>query len=507
MELKARELSISTCTITTHINCNVDLSLISRYNNIYNYTNKILDLKNGGLFHQEYINDYPRTNLSISVLKLLKKTNKYNKKEFNNQSTLNFKYYNSHRVNIKLFTNGRLELTGIKTEYEAEYVSNCLINILKSIEIPIYYDVLPNPTYIEDQNIPNIALSHHYFLTYTKNISNTSNNLNDGKLDYVRYLKLTNKMYTSLEFEKLVESKKLEITTMKKNITSIVTGIKWEILSCIEWNKLLIHKKKFIIEIMAQFIKVLPGILLNISLFDNSNNYLEFRSLFLEELNKQITNYMVKKIYDYKKLEKVYKEDNLILEKIKLNSSIISRLINANNIYKFKIDDINLSNSHHKYKVSNIETHLINSDYNVNFFINLDELVKVLTSYGIFNYYNPNSYPGILAKFYYNPNNIVQGICNCDRHCSTREKKSICTKITICIFRPGSIIITGSKSIVQLTNTYSIINSILFDHYNNIKGIIMDDDIKQNSFQNNTLRKIGRRDSILYFPKSRLIIK
>ena len=494
MELKARSLAISTSTITSYLNREVPLAFISRFGPIYNYNNTQLDTKTGGVFHQENINDYIRTNLDPIIAKQIKAA-KRRRKEFNNQATIHYKYYESHRVNIKLFTNGRLELTGIKTEQETELVSNLLIDTLKSIKIPIYYGV--KPQYYDDTNQPNIPISHHLFIIYQSN----------GTLDFTRYLATTSKYYTSADMENLLTTKKKEITTMKKIITATVDSIKWDTISHIEWNNTPPHKQKindFTTPIIASFNSALPGITIELPEFEPTSNYLEFRSILLEELNKQISNYMENIFHEYNKLANVYQEDVAVLTKIASNTTILANITKPGQIYYFAIDDIVKITG--DYKVSNIETHLINSDYNVNFYINLDQLVKILTAYGIYNYYNPNSYPGILAKFYFNPSNPIQGICNCERHCSTREKKSVCTKITISVFRPGSIIITGSKSIHQLVETYHIFNKILFKHYQEIKGIILEEDIKQNSLLNNELRKLGRKHKIFYFPKSRLVI-
>ena len=494
MELKARELSISTSTITSYLNREVSLPFISRFGNIYNYTNTQLDTKVGGIYHQENINDYPRTNLDPLIIKKLK-LNKRKRKEFNNQATIHYKHYECHHINIKLFTNGRLELTGIKTEQETELVSNLLIETLRSIQVPIYYGI--QPEYFVDTNTHGIPISHHYFLIYKP----------DGTTDFIRYMESTGKYYTSSEIETLLRTKQTEITAMKKNISTTVDTINWETISPLEWNNSALHNQKlreFITPIIAHFNSTLPKINIEIPTFESTGNYLEFRSVFLEELNRQICNYMENIFHDYNKLANVFQEDISVLNIITSNSTVLSKLTTSNRIYKFPIDEV--ISIPGEYRVSDIETHLINSDYNVNFYINLDELVKVLTSYDIYNYYNPTSYPGILAKFYYNDANPIQGICNCERHCSTREKRSICTKITISIFRPGSIIITGSKSIPQLIETYKIFNRILFKHYAEIKGTMLEEDIKQNSILNNELRKLGRKHKIFYFPKSRIVI-
>lgn len=492
-ELKARPLSISTSTITSFINKEVNLSLISRFVNIYNYHNKQLNTKEGGIFHQSYFNDFPRTNLEPVLNKQLK-LHKKKCKEFNNQTTIHYKYYESFRVNIKLFSNGRLELTGIKTEQETEFVSNLLISTLKNISIPIYYEV--EPSFVEDKNQPQVPLSHHYFLLY-----NSSN----GKYSYSRYI--NGKIYTADEIETNIKTRQTEITAMKKNIKTIVDNINWELINYIEWNHTISHMtkvKELIKSVVNQINKILIENRVDINYTGNCSNYLEFRELFTSELNQQLKTYFELVVNQLQKQIRVLRDDVAIVELFNKSQHITSKLTTPQQIYHFNIGEVVQLPG--EYLTTHIETHLINSDYNVNFYINLDELVRVLTNYGMFNYYNPNSYPGILAKFYYNIANPIQGICNCEKHCSTKEKKSICTKITISIFRPGSIIITGSKSIQQLVDTYEAINKILFANYGKIKGTVLEEDIKQNSFKNNELRKLGKKNKIFYFPKSSLLL-
>jgi hypothetical protein len=85
------------------------------------------------------------------------------------------------------------------------------------------------------------------------------------------------------------------------------------------------------------------------------------------------------------------------------------------------------------YHVHSTNTVLINSDFAVNFNINLKKFSKILKKKGLFNTYEPDEHSGINLKYYYNLSNIIQGFCNCNPHCATKEKKSVCTKITILI--------------------------------------------------------------------------
>ena len=53
------------------------------------------------------------------------------KSKFNNQITLVYKYWGFKKINIKIFSNGKLQMTGIQDpEWETKYVGNYLIKLL-----------------------------------------------------------------------------------------------------------------------------------------------------------------------------------------------------------------------------------------------------------------------------------------------------------------------------------------------------------------------------------------
>ena len=159
----------------------------------------------------------------------------------------------------------------------------------------------------------------------------------------------------------------------------------------------------------------------------------------------------------------------------------------------------------HNYYVSGTETVLINSDLSINHNINLKKISKILKNEGLFNTYDPDEYPGVLTKYYYNPNNVVQGICNCPVHCSTREKHSICTKVTISVFRPGSIIITGARKLLHLMAAHDKILKILKDNIKIIKGVDNEDDHKQIAILNNEFRKISKKTRLFFIKKEQIV--
>ena len=165
----------------------------------------------------------------------------------------------------------------------------------------------------------------------------------------------------------------------------------------------------------------------------------------------------------------------------------------------------NIIDKPHNYTVSGTQTVLINSDLSINHNIDLNKISKILKREGLFNTYEPDEYPGVLTKYYYNTNNTTQGICNCPVHCSTREKHSICTKITISVFRPGSIIITGARNLIHLMAAHDKILKILKDNIETVKGIDNEDDHKQIAILNNEFRKISKKPRLFFIKKNQIV--
>jgi TATA-box binding protein (TBP) (component of TFIID and TFIIIB) len=205
-------------------------------------------------------------------------------------------------------------------------------------------------------------------------------------------------------------------------------------------------------------------------------------------------------------------------EKSEKNSNVNSGNVNSGNMSNSNSISINMSipleklellnemiTEPHNYYVSGTETVLINSDLSINHNINLKKISKILKNEGLFNTYDPDEYPGVLTKYYYNPNNVVQGICNCPVHCSTREKHSICTKVTISVFRPGSIIITGARKLLHLMAAHDKILKILKDNIKIIKGVDNEDDHKQIAILNNEFRKISKKTRLFFIKKEQIV--
>jgi hypothetical protein len=77
-------------------------------------------------------------------------------------------------------------------------------------------------------------------------------------------------------------------------------------------------------------------------------------------------------------------------------------------------------------------------------------------------------YQGVNAKFFYNTEKgRTHGICTCSKPCTgkgTGEGDGECKRITLSIFRTGSIIITGGRTMEQIEAAYEFINNIFDKH-------------------------------------------
>ena len=106
---------------------------------------------------------------------------------------------------------------------------------------------------------------------------------------------------------------------------------------------------------------------------------------------------------------------------------------------------------------------LINSNFNIGFEINRETLHNAIIKEGIYSSYEPCIYPGVNIKYYMNINNS-DGICCCKNMCNGKGRANgdgCCKKVTIAVFKSGSIIITGGQNIEQLETAYRFIQNFI----------------------------------------------
>lgn len=125
-------------------------------------------------------------------------------------------------------------------------------------------------------------------------------------------------------------------------------------------------------------------------------------------------------------------------------------------------------------KISSYRITMINSNFNTNFKIDLIKLLEILNSdkYMLFTKFNPEKYRGLIIGYYWNTSYPDRdGKCKCTGKCPGKgngKGNGNCKKVTISVFKSGSIIITGGCLIEQVDDAYRTINTILRDNYTNI---------------------------------------
>ena len=191
-----------------------------------------------------------------------------------------------------------------------------------------------------------------------------------------------------------------------------------------------------------------------------------------KRFDNQLT--IILKIDDYINL-KLFKNGKIQMTGLKNidNGKIaINKIIDI--IKYYNIYDNTISENINDAIMSNYKICLINSDFKYKHKIKRTDLYKyIVNNTDLICSYEPCIYPGVKIQFYYNENK--DGICNCEKYCENKNKNSKCIKITIAIFESGCTIITGSKNIEQINNTYNYIRKLLDNNIDQFKKIDLDE--------------------------------
>jgi len=209
---KPTELEVSTMTCLCLLNTEINLDVLSRFIPVYSINDEIVNSDKGGIVYVEYFMLLPRgqycgkkakikekelqNNLKIRKImghekeyencflgdpnfkepdpnkskKRKKKTIK--KRQFENQATLIFHFNNGRYVNIKVFNNGKIQMTGVRSKAEAHNVITKLVEIIKTTTV--------NQTSIDSESDLNLIENKSFVKNeymYAK-INNTNTNTN-----------------------------------------------------------------------------------------------------------------------------------------------------------------------------------------------------------------------------------------------------------------------------------------------------------------------------------------
>jgi len=108
---------------------------------------------------------------------------------------------------------------------------------------------------------------------------------------------------------------------------------------------------------------------------------------------------------------------------------------------------------------------LINSDFSLGKDIDRDLLQNKLFDNNYYSTFEPDVYPGVNLKYYFNTNNS-NGICRCTSSCTGKgcgDGDGECKRVTIATFKEGNVIITGAKNREQLC----VCKDFIIDFINN----------------------------------------
>jgi len=168
------KLKISTMTCLCKLNIDINLDILSRFVKIYNKTDEIITSGKGGIVYVEYFMLLPsgqycgkkaqikkkELQINLQLKKMFLEDVNYNdkflgdakfpepdpnkskkkkkktikKRKFENQATLIIHFKNRF-VNIKVFNNGKIQMTGVRSVEEAHWVIERLIEIIKETKV------------------------------------------------------------------------------------------------------------------------------------------------------------------------------------------------------------------------------------------------------------------------------------------------------------------------------------------------------------------------------------
>lgn len=494
--VKPSELKVSTYTMVCNINSKIELHILSRCIPIYQDKHPFTLTEKGtfisiSTYSASSMTDMPRGKFPPKNVP---------KRVFNNEITMLYKYHGFKHINLKIFTNGMLQMTGIiDPKWESKHISKILVDTFKSLRYRIYKSLPENKAEINNFDFVTCWNKNSNKVEYyRRNINSYSPEciLSQGLLYNFNNNEWDNQEITQTKLNTFISKAEQELAELET--------LRMELLNTYE----------FTADIRS-------------ALYRRVNKFEKIKKLdkkMLDYENLKFRDYIIEFVINITKFYKSYK--------VRITQLIITDELFVNNIttqYGTHIKDIitaditkpvsEITNiieldtcisSCQTYNLSNVTIELINSDYNNRFLNNLIKIHELLNGpeYNIYNYYKPDAkYAGIIAKFMYNPTYLditkyKPGKCYCAKSCITNTHP-VCVPISISIFRPGSIIITSAKQIKQLVCVYNFLNKFFRDNFNTISYIDIHD--TKDHFLLNEERRITRKETLVYVRRDKII--
>lgn len=400
---------ISTITLSTHYpKCNLNLINIGKYLQVDDIIIGIkYECSNLNIMKGKY---------STTIYKKAKNKdeNKINKVLFYNQITI-IVNNNGNNVNVKLFKNGSLHLTGCKSISEGAEVTKLLYNKLISLR-----DKKESILLTKDSN--NVLLDKDN-LVYSQNdlqiIGHTKNNsiYTIHKKEYQIDWKTGNFISIKLETQR----KKTLLNLNGDNI-----GFwKIELLK----NKCKLYKKNSNI------------------FYDYKNGFIYYNNntiigKFIYEIDDSFNNKCDDKQNDSNVMEIEYSCNPFCDPNYRLNTDTDTDTDTYTDTYTYTDTDTE-ENKNEFNKFINLDVNCMNIYFTLPFQINRKKLYEKLIDMNYLCKYKPESYSGIKMTYKLPLNGDNNGYCNCSTKCT-------CKNITFLIFQSGNVIATGFKNEEQI---------------------------------------------------------
>jgi TATA-box binding protein (TBP) (component of TFIID and TFIIIB) len=373
------DYKISTITLTTQFkNCNINLFNVGKFLDI---DETITGIK----YSQGNFNILKGSYLTTVYRKAkLKQKAKVNNALFYNQVSLIVKIGESN-INVKLFGNGCLHMTGCKTPETGIEVTKIIYNRLNDLR---------------NANCP-IVLSRngHGVLLDKDNLI-----YSEEKHQIIGFYNPETHIYTINKKEYTYDSDNIFIhTKMESKRTRHLIDFNGNLIGTCQIKLLKNHNK----------------------LFKNNGIYYDYDNNLIYYNNDKVIG-SLEYTFEKRKVNETVKETEDVM--------IIDYLCNSFIPCDFKLNDFTK-------ETVDLNVNCINIYFNLNVSINRQRLYDVLLSQNLICKYNPEIYSGIklIYKCPINGGILNKGICNCSNKCT-------CLDIVFLIFQSGNIIVSGFKN-------------------------------------------------------------
>lgn len=382
------------------------------------------------------------------------------------------------------------------------------ISILFNLEIVVRY--LPLDNYIVGKKCDGIGEWGQIKKNKTNTIINNEIDIikeNKKRKDFVNQITMIIYPYGIDNKNKKLQKRKIN-TKLFNNGQIVMTGCKkmdeahlimkylantlnQNVFGLVEYNIIPKILSEYSVKAYNKYIKTNQDIfqkLLNyIKLCNNNFNTI---TSFEDLLNKSIKTYSSKLELEIMSLFKIYQililyRESSALETILdtlLNSSTKLSIIDQNFVEQIltKVIDNCLTNfttnkiklvlpsfvdNSITYRLENTHTQMINCYFYSNFNIDRIAILKLVTNkYGVSAEYEPERYQAVMISY------ISRVSCDQTEHkiCQCNSKKKCkcickCRTVTICVFRKGTVIITGANNWDQINDAQTFIQKVITD--------------------------------------------